>query len=298
MDLFHPPYPSEDLVWHYTNSSGLLGLLRSHTLWASSTEHMNDERELVYGRERVRADLETALADHNGDSGSAQELSPETLLRVRRFLDAMEHAGLVFLACASTDGDSVSQWRAYGGEAGYAIGLESRTPLALLARSPPLNETSRRRPALCWRRITYDSGQQHMMLDELVKVFTIAFRKEHGLEDVVAFPYWNVASLVKHEQFADEREVRMVVQVPEGVDALDFRASRFGLTPFVRLTGSSAEAEKVGPYVTTDTWRLPILHVRVGPSQYQEAHIFGVRQALAAFGYEEVEVSGSAIPLR
>jgi hypothetical protein len=161
------------------------------------------------------------------------------------------------------------------------------------------------RPALYWRRVTYAPEEQQAMLDELVHHLTVFLSEGYGepgenadqIEHTMTFPYWNVASLLKHEQFVDEREVRVVAWVPQGVDALDFRPSRLGLTPFVRLTGSTTVVGQDRPYVVTKPRRLPIQQLRVGPSRDPEAQIFGVRHALGSFGYDEVEVLASTVPL-
>jgi hypothetical protein len=161
------------------------------------------------------------------------------------------------------------------------------------------NDEITKPPALYWRRVSYSGDIQRAILDEVVRQYTVWFgdRLAHLMSDLPVFIYWNAASLMKHERFADEREVRMTAWIPEGIDALDFRASRFGITPFVQITGSSVVGQD-RPYVVGQAEPLPLKHVRVGPCAYPQAHIFGVRRALEAFGYGDVETTSSGVPLR
>ncbi len=39
-----------DLLWHYTNAAGFLGIFRSGKLWATNTGYLNDASEMGYAR--------------------------------------------------------------------------------------------------------------------------------------------------------------------------------------------------------------------------------------------------------
>jgi hypothetical protein len=41
----HSPVP--DILYHYTNSAGLFGIIRSQSFWASHFEYLNDTKEIV-----------------------------------------------------------------------------------------------------------------------------------------------------------------------------------------------------------------------------------------------------------
>jgi len=41
------------LLYHYTNTAGMLGILRTRALWATDVGYLNDSKELLYGRDEV-----------------------------------------------------------------------------------------------------------------------------------------------------------------------------------------------------------------------------------------------------
>lgn len=45
----------EHLIFHYTSGDGLLGILSSDTIWATSIHHLNDGKEFSHARELVQA---------------------------------------------------------------------------------------------------------------------------------------------------------------------------------------------------------------------------------------------------
>jgi hypothetical protein len=46
-----------EFVYHYTNASGLLGIISKGTLWMTDIEFMNDAEELAYARSSVLDEL-------------------------------------------------------------------------------------------------------------------------------------------------------------------------------------------------------------------------------------------------
>jgi hypothetical protein len=42
--------PQPDVLWHYTNAAGFLGIFRSGKLWATNTDYLNDASEMRYAR--------------------------------------------------------------------------------------------------------------------------------------------------------------------------------------------------------------------------------------------------------
>ncbi len=52
-DELADPIGTPEILYHYTNESGLLGILQSRHLWATAIEYLNDSAELVYAREEL-----------------------------------------------------------------------------------------------------------------------------------------------------------------------------------------------------------------------------------------------------
>ena len=104
-------YPTT--IYHYCGVDGFLGIVRNRELWLTHCRFMND------------------YAEHIGMLTQAHEyLQGLTLYGPQdEFRNALEHlSGLVqqspYLACFSSEGDLLSQWRAYANDgAGFAIGF-------------------------------------------------------------------------------------------------------------------------------------------------------------------------------
>jgi hypothetical protein len=113
----------DDILWHYTDAQGFLGILESGKLRATQVAALNDSKEVLYARDIFRAEI-TAL--HKKDSIS--EPDKEFLGLVSDFLhdDPAEpdHGrSNFFVTCFSGRRDDLTQWDRYGKGNGYAIGL-------------------------------------------------------------------------------------------------------------------------------------------------------------------------------
>ena len=115
------------LAWHYTNGPGLISILRSHTLWATSAAFLNDRHEVQLGG-RLIAERAAARAAGQG--------RPELDERLRRISEdgLGPAASRFYILSASQLWDSLAMWRLYGGaQESYAIGLDTREPLSVLS---------------------------------------------------------------------------------------------------------------------------------------------------------------------
>ncbi|MFS1466314.1 DUF2971 domain-containing protein [Vibrio lentus] len=111
--------------FHYTDIDGLLGILKSNTLWLCSYKSMNDSMELKWSlNEKLDAIKKTIEKDYD-------EVKYEFLEKIRSCLKEIPlHA---YMACFSSQKDLLSQWRAYGDDGkgvsiGFKLGQESNFP--------------------------------------------------------------------------------------------------------------------------------------------------------------------------
>lgn len=268
-----PPIETTRSAFHYTSLQGFLGLLGSHELWLSDYGFLNDASEVAHGLQRA-ADAFARIA--------AQRPTSRAMLSAQTRLDLSRHR--ICIASFSTQGDSLSQWRAYGP---IAVGFDL-SPLSFgYANSVRM------------AHVVYSADQQ----DELLEIYasllasawegeTVSARRKHRdlycntpgrLLDIIAF--------FKNAGFADERELRMIHS--EDTELL----ARFPIDPApdrVRASGGL-----LVPYATTrdihrdHPERLPIREVIVGPGPQSELLRQGVERALRANGYDApVVVSG------
>ncbi len=97
------PRNDSGVVWHYTDAAGLIGIIESGRLWASSPLTLNDASELQHGMAVVRdcwRDLRAEL------DATAQELVDR--LVGTEALDRIQ--ATTFLLCAAAEGDLLNQW--------------------------------------------------------------------------------------------------------------------------------------------------------------------------------------------
>src|SRR5579872_521596 len=172
---------NQDLLYHYTDAAGLLGILESQRLWATNAAYLNDPTELLHARAVYKGWLEART-----EQGIARELLDNV-----KVIDLMlEHIFHVFVACFCRNGDLLSQWRGYGsGGRGFAIGLDRRmigirTPLAT-----PVN--------FFVARVIYDPEEQNAELSALL---------EPTLNDLTA---------TERDQGAEAARAKMMARVGE-----------------------------------------------------------------------------------
>ena len=110
-----------ELLYHYTDARGLLGILTSGHLWATEARYLNDASELDYTFQLFDEFVTGAIAS-----------SPSVLVEMLQQAstvgrEAWRDDVLCFVACFCEDKDLLSQWRAYAhGVGGYAIGFKRR----------------------------------------------------------------------------------------------------------------------------------------------------------------------------
>lgn len=90
-------------IYHYPSAAAYLGIIENHCLWATEAFGMNDVAELRHGWEFVREWLGKQESDVAIDEMKSHLQDP----------DAASPEVEVFMCCASTLRDDVSQWRLY-----------------------------------------------------------------------------------------------------------------------------------------------------------------------------------------
>jgi hypothetical protein len=98
-----------DVLWHYTDAGGLLGIVRGGYLRATHLAFMNDAKEYMHGNELLLGEVRTARGQALGDPLQHKLLADmEGLLK----LTSPETAWPYFVACFSAKQNSLNQWRA------------------------------------------------------------------------------------------------------------------------------------------------------------------------------------------
>lgn len=321
-----------DLVWHYTDAQGLLSILGGNTLWATSSQFLNDAGEVTLGSSLLKRELQERAA-------TDPFYSTLTDLAVHASPDDGPSPGEFFVLSAARDWDLLAVWRNYGGRGeSYAIGLDPTAALSVLQAAGTTGDVGEGRGAIVrhlpWAPVRYTDTEQRALVDAVFDDLKdeIAWAKQKAesgaaIRDIVVGltglldDMEQALLLVKHSGFADEREIRhstvlyrgfdSTADLPSGVTALDpllgtlqpasrwpqglvnYRATAYGLAPYLKLTGST------GPEpITTTAAPLPIRALAISPSAYSRATARTLHDLLRAHDYPAVPVHRSTIPFR
>lgn len=310
--------PSEDgLVWHYTDGTGLVSIVRSHVLWATASGFLNDRDEVRLGLRLLRDEL---VARAGGGDDFARDLLERVLSTEQA--SPRSSASTFFILSAAEHWDLLAMWRLYGGHGeSYAIGLDPSVPLRVLcdegapALAGDLDDVMVvQRP---WTSVRYSAeGQRALaaavfdgMEDELKALRARVEREGEVTHRIVVETLGETLddieqalALIKHEGFHAEREVRhsSVLLHPDDLapwrGVVRYRASAYGMAPHLWLTGADPDAGAASP-LTRSVAALPIRAVAISPSPTGREAERSLAALLASEGYD-VEVRRSGIPFR
>src|ERR1700684_413334 len=135
-----------DVLYHYTDAAGVLGIIERRELWASNAAFLNDSTELIY----VRGVLQEVLAEFEAGDEHSRAVARYGHSMLRGLSEWLYD---VYVACFCENGDLLSQWRGYprtGG--GYSLGFDTR----LL-----------RHGNTACRRVVYDADDQRNIIRRL-----------------------------------------------------------------------------------------------------------------------------------
>jgi hypothetical protein len=112
-------------VYHYTSGEAFLGIITNRKLWLSNAAYLNDPTELEYGIDVVRR----ALSDYFNPAmplaeGTAESIPQRFRKNCAQLISTENLLSPWYLGSFSSEGDDISQWRAYCPNGGYAIGFD------------------------------------------------------------------------------------------------------------------------------------------------------------------------------
>ena len=254
--LQEQPANQPDMLWHYTNAAGFLGILRSGKLWATHTDYLNDASEMRYAKRL----LLNAVSDSRSSAQNDEE--HEMLNNFCNCIGSGMNRN-VFVTSLSAAQDDLSQWRAYGGGTGsFALGFHVSCMLVAIKEN---TET----PFSLYKCI-YEESTCKDLCRKFVDRMLEAFRKEQAkprpgsdrhtvmtqlIQDAVEI-FDKMAPMIKHPDFSSENEWRLVCR---DVDLkklpIRLREGKTEIIPYIELTIAK---DKTEPRFT--------VHTQVGPS--------------------------------
>jgi hypothetical protein len=295
--MLHAP----EIVYHYTTSAGLQGIVESQSLWATDAEFLNDAQELQYGRtelcEALSRQAESIFSsgllpdpasDYRGPGLGGADYSRATMIRnaveyltVSAGAEKKAEAVPTYVTCFCEEGDLLSQWRGYGSGGGFALGLRRDA----LGRMPSPDQSHLQpgsTPQLV--RVEYGPAAVSRMVDRMLRDLAPVAAGHPGAAGWSAGAWRAVPALasVKHEAFSEEREWRLIA-VQNLSTETKFRITTYGLVPHVELPLDLATA---------------VQDVVVGPGSHADLRALSARRLLMRAGLRQVPVQISAAPFR
>ena len=243
--------PLPPVLYHYTTQTGLLGILQGNCIWATDSRYLSDSSEYSYGLERIVG----ALRDESKNATDREEAA-----KIFAIGEDFSPAFSICVVSLSSEGDLLSQWRAYaGGAGGFALGI----------RSEPLRKAAHGQ-GFYLVPCVYTSADQDELVNRLINEFKerLANSKEWGSEQLSGCRALTtrIAMLLKSNTFEEEHEWRLI-SVPKTIKEIEFRQGASMLLPFFRFILD------IQPDAYLDS-------VRVGSTPHRELAIRAVRMLL------------------
>jgi hypothetical protein len=273
------------LVYHYTNSDGLLGILKTNRFWATDAAFLNDPTEGSHALDLARDFLSKRIAS----SAVEQKLIEGTIEGLRKSTTDL------FVVSFCRDGDLLSQWLGYGSfGAGYALGFD-------LARLAPPGQVG-------WLiEVIYDDDHLQSVVSDVFNIYVESLHKENGLhlDDLIEWcpqALRFMAQGYKHPSYRAEKEIRLLFRRSSHADGrekhrmsyevpISYRARGPDVLPFLDVPLDFAD--RLDPDA-----RLPLREIIAGPGVPYERNARALSGLLASVGQEGVKVAQSSVPFR
>jgi len=293
-------------IYHYTDGTGLTGILDSGVLWASDALYLNDASELQYGIDLGYEVIEDILSTIDAPASVAEAILTRGIITRGYETDIS-----TFVTCFCAEGDLLSQWRGYaGGIGGYSIGFDTDRLRAVASNS-----------LFNFQPIIYSPADQRAIFEATLRTpinavvashgprmdaFAADLRSPEGLRrqtepngdaesmPVVAEVWAHLqfhATSMKAEAFQSEQEQRLVRTIITRMEEIrpykiDFHSRGPLLIPHIELDAKEPDG------------KLPITSVMHGPTPHPDLTAKTLRLLLRKYGYPPDLVVGSKIPLR
>jgi hypothetical protein len=260
----------ESPLYHYTNANGLIGILRSKTIWASSIHHLNDTQEYKHAVGMISDELKKRIDEVNPFT-----LHPghpiESLHLLQENLHSLEKT-TVYVASFSEQKDVLSQWRGYCKEGdGYSIGFMPQILTCLNGKGHQLVK--------CVYRPEDQRSLCNALIDSYLEIDAKFVGKRtlwrHGSKSEWRTKFSLLAAAIKHEGFQEEVEWRLVGKEDDNI-IVEFRSGRSGVVPYIEIR------------LVEDETNVPVAELVIGPTDDKEASLIGARKIMERYACKEL----------
>jgi hypothetical protein len=280
------------ILYHYCNAEALRGIVENKCLWMSSVSSMNDYMEhnwlIEAARQHLRPRLRRSVLD---------PVDPFYQRLAERLFE--QPPATHFVVGFSSDGDVLSQWRAYADDgAGFAVGFDPRLfgPRRLV---PKLDRDSDD-PDIGLTRVYYQNDDDLSSIDRHVADChdrasppSPTERADKCYENILQF-----ALATKNPAFKEEKEWRIVWLPPDDVPAVSRHANLCGPKFRVRRGRVIPYYELKCEVLPHDV--MPIREIVLGPKNPNRDDVSAINLLLRANHHNlaNIEVSSSRATYR
>lgn len=266
-------------LFHYTSAEAIRKILTSKSLWATHAQFLSDRTEFRYGIRLVRKLLSVV-----GRKDSFLCLVMELLETWLGDPDSEPY----IVSFSSDGGNRLSQRMIYGdrGE-GFSTGFEyeklrHQFREIVVARVLPVTYDPKVHKQILATEI---NGHWRVRERAVSKWPTLQKRIDQYCQINLVSLLVTECTAFKHPGFKEEQEFRLIARRKQGRPKPEFRAGRFGITPYLDLKSPNGQ-------------KLPVVKITQGPTADRESAQKGIEMLLADLGYEGVAVEVSDIPQR
>ena len=297
IDAFADSLESESIIYHYTSSEGLRGIVESNEIWLTNTKFVNDTTECE------------ALWKIDGlmDRVKNQYL--------KEMLPRKDEGDNTYIVSFSKDGNSLEQWRAYGN---YCIGFEVKN---LIKSHFNLYEC-----------VYEDKAIKEWILEKSeVEEWEGRDLNDQAKRGAAAALFYHASKKTKNEHYKNEKEIRLIVKshhtwgaypnspgMFKGDPPIYFRDHPIYKIPvsyvkfFIADKGAIKSKQEKGKRETATQMKerklkeeknqkrrlLPIKEIIIGPMLHQKEAKVACEILLCEKGYGKVKIITSDIPYR
>lgn len=282
-------------LYHYTSDIGLLGIISSNRLHATSALFLNDSNEIQYGLKLIQEILSDIA---RMEKKSLATFIAEAIVSRKNIFTSKDDVFDTYIACFSEHKDMLSQWKGFSNQgSGYSIGFDS-TQLKHNYRSESFD-------AVPIRKVVYSfNKQEDIVLEEINKCMRLAEKYKIELNkdqnslnkiiDMLCFNLVKISTCFKGAAFSEEAEWRAVFTLsrifPQETVKIKYKTNE-SIIPYLELDLSPKHS-------TSPSEKLPINEIVIGPKVDYESNKLSITKLLNQNGFNNVLISKSGINLR
>lgn len=273
--------PENRFLYHYTDLSGLSGIIKSHNIWLTNSMYSNDDEEITYGYRIVKE-----VIDEESKKRGRQDRK-NFLMKLAELVREPTPEG-VYTCSFCRDDNLLSQWRGYGANGtGVSIAFDGVLLIDML-----VSDESEKGLMRIWK-VFYKKETQKKIIRKAIDFFFNMTVSEEDKPRLAADAIQFFIPTFKHSGFEEEQEYRLIfTPFPDCNSELDFRVARGMLIPYYTFRSL------IGMEDPNSQYQLPLTGVRVGPSMNKSLNIQSVRMLLEKAGYSSIEIKSADIPYR